>query len=478
MKPIYKFLIYGVVLATVTSSCKKFLNEEPQFLLTPEGAVTDEPSAQAVLNGAYSSIGKDEWTVRFSSGFSSMLGVVNASSSAFNFNMTATGDNQFLWQIFYKTANGANAALSAIEPLAESVFITPGRKTEMLAEARAIRAFAHFYTFLYFGRWWDAPESKYGIIFKDVLSTLNNVYQARLTVGESYAKILEDLDFAIEHAPDYKTGVRISRQLAQALKAKLLLYRGHQQDYAEALSLVTDVITKAPQFGLQLEPSLTNLYTNSWDSKELLFCRYREKTDDVVLAYNYTYGYNYATLGIEALGKTFLEGDPRYLEAWGDVKSPISNNNTFKWAPKKLARKGRQVGGDNDKYTTYFLRLTELYFLQAELLEKTGKPLAEAIEPINVIRRRSNLLDTAVADRKDFYPLLFKELFTELHIENEADWMASLRFIDVNTGKAFIHTFRNNLALDENRFIYPLPTSEMKFNTKVDQNPGYEALVY
>lgn len=478
MKTICKFLIVVLVLASGASSCKKFLNEEPQFLLTPEGAVTDEPSAQAVLNGAYSSIGKDEWTVRFSSGFSSMLGVVNASSSAFSFNMTATGDNQFLWQIFYKTANGANAAISAIEPLAESVFITPGRKQEMLAEARAIRAFAHFYTFLYFGRWWDPAESKYGIIYKDVLSTLNNVYQSRLTVGESYAKILEDLDFAIGHAPAYKTGVRVSKQLAQALKAKLLLYRGVQTDYPEALSLISDVISKAPGLGLQLEPSLTSLYNNSWDSKELLFCRYREKTDDVISAYNYTYGYNYATLGIETLGKSFLEGDPRYFEAWGDVKSPITNNNTFKWAPKKLARKGRQLGGDNDKYTTYFLRLTELHFLQAELLEKTGKPLAEAIEPINVIRRRSNLLDTTITDRNEFYPLLFKELFKELHIENEADWMASLRFIDVNTAKPFIYSFRNNLALEEDRFIYPLPTSEMKFNGKAVQNPGYESLVY
>ncbi|MGN6418564.1 MAG: RagB/SusD family nutrient uptake outer membrane protein, partial [Pseudobacter sp.] len=159
-------------------------------------------------------------------------------------------------------------------------------------------------------------------------------------------------------------------------------------------------------------------------------------------------------------------------------KSPITNNNTFKWAPKKLARKGRQVGGDNDKYTTYFLRLTELHFLQAELLEKTGKPLAEAIEPINVVRRRSNLLDTTITDKSEFYPLLFKELFKELHIENEADWMASLRFIDVNTGKPFIYSFRNNLALEQDRFIYPLPTSEMKFNNKVIQNPGYEALVY
>jgi len=460
------------------SSCKKFLDQDPQYMLTPEGAVVDENSAQSILNGAYSFTGKDEYTVRFTGGFSSMLGSVNASSSAYNFNMTATGDNQYLWAIFHKTVNGANAAIEAIGSLPEDVFITPGRKEEMLGEAYAIRSFANCYQLWYFARWWDDPSSEYGIIYKDKASTLTNVYSPRLTVGESYAKIIEDLDYAIAHAPDYSTGVRVSKQFAQGLKAKLLLYRGTGTDYHDALALVTDVIDKADGLGLKLEPSLTSLYSNSWDSKELLFCRYREQTDNVVSAYNYTYGYNYATLTITALGEQFLQGDPRYNEAWGDVRSPVTGNNTYKRAPTKLCRKGRQEGGDNDKYTSYFMRLTELYFMKAELLEKTGAPLAEAMEYINRIRRRSGLTDVSVADKNEFYSVLFKELFIELHLENDADFMAAVRFKDPVTGDRLLYSLRNTITIDENRLIYPLPTPEMKYNPFIRQNPSYEHLVY
>src|SRR5690606_35748175 len=137
----------------------------------------------------------------------------------------------------------------------------------------------------------------------------------RISVGESYDKIIEDLDYGIQKLPDYSNGKRVSKQLAEALKAKLLLYSGRDNDYKDALQLVNSVIGKAASVGLALEPSLTSLYERSWDSNELLFCRYREATDDVISAYNYTYGYNYATLTATAMAKAILEGDPRYNEA-------------------------------------------------------------------------------------------------------------------------------------------------------------------
>lgn len=471
-------IIAALLLVIANSSCKKILEQEPLYLLTPEAAVVDEKSAQAILNGAYSFIGKDEWTVRFTGGFTAMLGTVNYNAAAANFNMTATGDNNALWPAFYKTINAANAAIEAITLLPEGAFKVTSRKDEMIAEARVIRAFAHFYTFLYFGRWWDEPGSEYGILYRDKISDLSNIYQERLSVGESYEKIIEDLDYGIQKAPNYTNCKRVSKQLAEALKAKLFLYRGRGTDYIDALALVNNVINKAGNYGLQLEPSLTSLYNNSWDSKELLFCRYREQTDDVVSAYNYTYGYNFAMLTANPMAKSLLEGDPRYMEAWGLIRSPITNNNTYALAAKKLARKGRQEGGDNDKYTTYFLRLTELYFMKAELLQKTQGSLVEAIEQINIIRRRSNLSDTTVTTEIEFNKLLFRELFIELHMENEADWMAALRLKDAD-GKPMIYGLRGP-AVDivEDRFIYPIPTVEMKYNRKMKQNPSYEHLQY
>lgn len=469
----------GLIMFSALLSCEKFLNQEPKYLLTPEGAVTDQASAESILNGAYSFLGKDAYTVRFTGGFSSMLGIVNAVSLAYNFNMNATGDSKTLWDSFYSTVNGANAVIAAVEPLPESAFKDPSRKNGILGEARIIRAFANTYVLWYFGRWWDDPSSPFGIIYRDQLSALENVYQPRISVGDSYNKIIEDLDFAIQHAPEWTTGVRASKQLAQALKAKLLLYRGRGDDYHEALPLLSAVIERAPALGLALEPSLTELYEKSWDSDELLFCRYREKTDDVVSAYNFTYGYNYATLTLTDLGRAYLQADSRHEEAWGDIRSPVTNNNTMYWAPKKLARKGRQEGGDNDKYTVYFMRLTELHLLKAELLEKTGASLTIAMEPINYIRTRSELPELTVTDKQEFYDILFQEILMELHLENEADFMAAVRF-RAPTGERLIFNLRTTLAGNEDRFIYPLPGTEMNFNPYMQgmQNPGYENLTY
>ncbi|MDR6783402.1 hypothetical protein ABIE26_000110 [Pedobacter africanus] len=473
-----KLYLYLGVLILSLSSCEKFITQDPEFLLTPEVAVTDEASAKSLLNGAYAGVNTNDWTVRFTGGFSSMLGIINMNTAAYNFNMTATGDNEALWKAFYVAINNANAAIEGIQPLTDDKFKLPQTKAELIGEAHGLRAFAHLYTLWYFARWFDQPDSKYGIIYRDKLSTLENVYQPRLSVKDSYARIIADLDYAIANAPNFYNNKRFSRQLAKALKAKLLLNRGWGNDYADALILVNEVITESTGLGVILEPSLSQLYQNSWDSKELLFCRYREKTDDVIAAYNYTYGYNYATVTVTTQGNTIIGADPRHVEGWGNVKSPITGNNTTKWAPKKLCRLGRQVGGDNDKYTVYYLRLTELYLMKAELLQKTGASFAQAMDPINYVRNRSELGNLSVGNKTDFEKILFSEILNELNLENEADWMSSLRL--KNGGDTYmLQDFRGAATvLDQNKFIWPIPTSEMKFNKLIDQNPGYENLNY
>ena len=473
-----KRYLYLCFLIFTLSGCQKFITQEPKYLLTPELAVTDEASAKSLLNGAYAGISTNDWTVRFTGGFSSMLGIINYNNGAYLFNMSATGDNEPLWRAFYTAANNANAAIEGIGNLPVEQFKNRNAKSEFLGEAYGLRAFTHIYALWYFARWFDQPESKFGLIYKSELSTLSNVYQERLDVKNSYEKIISDLDFAIVNAPAFYSNKRFSKQLAKALKAKLLLNRGWADDYITALGLVNQAISESEAAGAKLEPSLTALYANSWDSKELLFCRYREKTDDILAAYNYTYGYNYATIGITPQGNAVIGTDPRHPEGWGNVKSPITGNNTLKWAPKKLCRLGRQVGGDNDKYTTYHLRLTELYLMKAELLQKTGATFAQSMEPINLIRDRSHLLPLSASTKVAFEKILFTEILNELNLENDADWMSSLRLKDA-AGNPLLQEFRStSVVVDMNRIIWPIPSSEMKFNKLINQNPGYEQLTY
>lgn len=77
-----------------------------------------------------------------------------------------------------------------------------------------MRGWAYTNLFWLFGRWWDADDSAYGILYRDKMANLSNLQVPRISVGESYTKIFEDLDDAIANMPDFTTSRYLSRQMA------------------------------------------------------------------------------------------------------------------------------------------------------------------------------------------------------------------------------------------------------------------------
>ena len=293
----YYIMLLGIVFFT---SCEDFLDQVPKHNLTLDNAVTDYSGAKNILNGMYSIVASNSafggatWC-RLSSqgGF--------YSSYTVNFNMAykeGSNDMDGTWQALYSLVNSANAAIEAISNLAENKFPTPERKKEMLAEARCMRGWAYTNLFWLFGRWWDTDDSAYGILYRDKMANLSNLQVPRSSVGESYTKIFEDLDDAIANMPDFTTSRSLSRQMAQVLKAKILLYRGAMrgstQDLKDALTLVETVKRDAPS-GWQMESDIAAMYEVGWDSKEVLWARYLgdfASTTSYEFDYSYNIGYN------------------------------------------------------------------------------------------------------------------------------------------------------------------------------------------
>ncbi|MFR7877554.1 MAG: RagB/SusD family nutrient uptake outer membrane protein, partial [Butyricimonas paravirosa] len=240
--------------------------------------------------------------------------------------------------------NSANAAIEAISNLAENKFPTPERKQEMLAEARCMRGWAYTNLFWLFGRWWDADDSAYGILYRDKMSNLSNLQVPRSSVGESYTKIFEDLDDAIANMPDFTTSRSLSRQMAQVLKAKILLYRGAMrgstQDLKDALTLVETVKRDAPS-GWQMESDIAAMYEVGWDSKEVLWARYLgdfASTTSYEFDYSYNIGYNNTYSDI-ATG--WLKEDPRYEVVMDSARAPETWDTKMVFTPVKLYHGGR-----------------------------------------------------------------------------------------------------------------------------------------
>lgn len=419
----------------------------------------------------------------------------------FSYNQT-TGGNVDTWEKCYSAINACNLAINGIPGVPESAFPNATSKNELLGESRFLRGYLNSIILLNYCHWWDSDDSKYGIIYRDKTSDVINVSMPRITVGESWTKVMEDIDFGIENMPaTFTTPRKASRVFAKAYKAKLLLIRGtmrnSQADLTAAKSLVDDVLSHLPA-SIQMESDMSQTFIKSWDSKEHLFVRYLE--DVAGRTYNAGYGSDYnlaynaytnvlssagadvpqseAECGL-AYGVDWIRSDPRWYIATGKARKPETWDKTYCWTWTKIYRKGRYEGQNStppdEKYACYHMRLPELYLMQAELIARTGGTIADAIAPINLMRsQRTNpvlpQLDVP-ASKEELMDVIFKEYIKELILENGTEFFASLRF--AHEGKTYMETIKGaNFVFDKTKLQWPIPNDEMINNPLIEQNPG------
>lgn len=454
----------------VLSSCSKFLDKQPPHNLTLENAVTSYSGAQNALNGMYSTVRNSTLGGYIMVPLSSMAGFY-VGDRDYSYTMSyQQGVNEYAdrWTAMYAAVNAANATITSISNLPDDLFPIgmPG-KSEMVAEAKLYRAWNYAWLLWTRCHWWAADmNDPYGLVYRDKMSNLSNLQVPRLTVGESYDKIFEDIDEAIENASEFKSSRYLSREMAMVLKAKLLLYRGEGDDYKEALKIVQDLKPKA-----YIEPNIKKLYDDAWDSKEVLWTRYLDEPGRGVSDFPYNYGLIYNNNFNEEFGDIWLKSDPRYPEISGMVRAPEAWDDREFEALTKLTHRGR-IEGPEDKYATYYFRWSELYLMESELIARTTGNVSEALEPLNEMRAKKtsvNLPAIETNSLEDFYDILFKEICVELALENGSEWFASLRFM--KNGKPWVYTLKPEVNFDDNKFCWPIPDAEMKSNKLIKQNP-------
>lgn len=491
---IHMFLV--LFLASLVG-CEKYLDQQPKFALTESNGITNYAKAKAAVNGIYSTFRNDSWSGALYVAQTTKAGFINFSSVA-DYNLSYTqesGGGSAIWSAFYRSLNAANFAITGIEALPQTAFTNNEQRNSLLGEAKAVRAWINLNILWNFGYWWAEDASPYGLVFRDKPASLDNVRAPRISVGESYRIINEDLDFAIQHASQFDSPRYISKQFAQVLKAKALLYRSGYRNETEplkqALTLINNVMEQASS-KFQLQNDLAQVYQKSWESPENLFVKYLEDDGSRTSAggYWYTYGIIYQgntlplapggarTAGLR-YGTDWFIGDPRWSIATGEVRAPETWDNTFRYTFKKLARLGSYQGKVNspvdEKYATYYFRFAELYLLKAELLARTGSSVAQAIAPINELRQKRTaqaFTPLQPVNQEQLYDAIFKEIFLELCLENGSEFFASIRFKKDN--QPWIVAIKDGLTFDITRVSWPIPNSEIINNPAAFQNPGQE----
>lgn len=472
-------------------SCKNYLDLQPIHSLTDENAVKDLPTAKAALGGVYATFQNNDWSGGLYCALASKSGLVKFNPLEYDMSYDQNTQSS-LWASFYSSLNAANFAISGINKLSDAA-ISKTDKDQLIAEGRCLRAWINANLLWNYTHWWADDSDQFGLLYRDEVVTLQNIRKARISVGESYQKIYEDLDFAITNLGDVTSPRYVSKQFAKVLKAKILLYRGGYRntttDLQAALVLVNDVLANHPST-FSMEANLADVYKNAWDSKENLFVRYLEndgsRTTKGGRQYSYFLSQSYGTALPLSAGKVATAGliygfdwfgsDPRWPVVTGPVRAAEAWDASFRYTFKKVARLGAYAGRlaspPDEKYAAYYFRYSELYLMKAELLARTGASIAQSIAPINEMRSKRTTPVLAALNpesQTELMDLIFKEIVMETFLENGSEFYASVRF--QKNGKPWIVTIKNGTALQINKMCKPIPAAEIINNPLMEQNP-------
>ena len=309
-------------------------------------------------------------------------------------------------------------------------------------------------------------------------------YYAELNGGKG----VSDLEKKIVSQPYYSSQSTyppryLSKQLAQVLKAKLLLnrgvMRGDVQDLKDALDLVLTVKKDAPG-SWKMEADLAEMYEKGWESGEVLWTRYMGDITNCAwseFTYSYAIGYNNTYYDIF---DGWIKEDPRYTVVMDSVRAPETWDTKNVWALKKLYHGGRNDTPDAP-YTAYYFRYAELYLMEAELKARLDDySVADALAPLNEMRsKRTNpvLPALSASSKKELLRTIFREICVEQFLENGSEYFASLRFINDTDAspaqnKSWIYTLKQDVDFSADKYCWPIPEDERLKNKLADQNPG------
>lgn len=463
MKRILYVLIFAAT--ALNTGCKKELNALPGQSKVEGNVIVDPKSAEVALNGVYLRFaeGGDDrgtpsifWSYNHETSPSMLAGNNRYAYGALAFeenNLLTANDSsvESIWAASYSLVNAANGVIEQLNALPASKF-NSARRTEIIAEAKALRAYGHYNLLRYFAQFYDV-SSTYGVMLRLEFVNTNNISKVRSTVKESYDAILADLDDAIAQAPVSNPNYYINQWIAKGFKARVLMMRGGAGDYAQVISLTQDIIQNSPY---ELEGSLRDLFSSKGLSSKEVMLGLMPKPNQVQKSDNYFFRDEPGYL-VTTSFKNLLMNDPRgtwMTATMGGVEDGIS-----KYSGPQI-----EVG--------YALRLTEVYLLQAEAIARSGGNAATVRTLLKTVMGHAGVTDFSEVDNavttEQLIMEVYKETVRNLAFEDGQDWSALVRL-----PLATVLSIKPAIT-DKNHFILPIPATEFIKNSTIGpQNPGY-----
>lgn len=417
-----------------------------------------------------------------------------------------------IWLTNNRTINRVNRFLNGASEVTPSSEQTE-KYNRLLAEARAIRAYAFLELQTYFSTDMKNPDALGAILFKEVPKLSDQL--PRNTNIEVHAFIEEDLEFARTILKSSSDHYYVDIHFVNAMAARFNLYRG---DYEQAKYYANEVISKSGLYLSQATPIIPtgsditigssqwnklfyatdgsfNPYRSIWDDSnrgEVIFSLARLPSGVGVSIGSYFNTNSSSITGSPMWGwgrnlfNIFYntDGDIRRY-AYVDPTARIDPNYMNSPAPidsdQLIIDKYPGKTNTATRNDIKIFRLSEMYFILAECAVESGH-YAEARNHIHAIRVARNYKGTAVtpsySSSTDSYADILKERRVELALEGH-------RYIDLKrlAAKASVTMDRNptddivhveNLENESFKYTLPIPLNEIAGNPSIQQNPGYQ----
>lgn len=532
----YQFLALLSASALTFTSCDligSIDDMEPDHVVTDLNYITDAASAQTALNGVYASW-RSTGVSYLRYGIASMAHtqaqamVMGADEFAAENIETNNSNVETAYTAYYNVINAANTFLVHVNKNIPG--LSEEKRTEMIAEARCQRALAYLTLLKCFGEYWK-QDSQYGVcLFKDEL-VRDNLVRQRSSVADTYKLISEDLDYAIAHCEQHPADhYHMSSLFAKALKAKMYFA---QDNYPEAARLSEEVINEAEAAGYELESDYANIFTEQFNSKEMLFAPYTANPNELMDASWFAFSPGSLLRKVaddlvpdDETGGDIVVPDPG---EGGDVVVPDPGEGGDVVIPGGDGSEGGDVvlpgdgddggivipGGDGGdfpfppgeddaasydplytwaykgggmigiaKYSKltpefmfedsyYFMRLAEVYYIAAEAEARQGQYAKARTFLATVIERAGYTEDdvNAIAD-SDLLGEILKHKLCDMSNENLEEWFDLCRYNRQGGFESWTEDEKAELP-SFRRYLLPIPKASMGANNLLVQNPEY-----
>jgi len=519
-----KLMLSLGILAISLNSCSKYTELTPLSSLSESTAFTSVGNIELVANGMYQAAAVGTYEGGAGRGYpfgaasieqGEMRGedMINLQAFyQFTYEATyspSTANNKNHWEQLYALINQANVLITGVEGAIQNGVISQEDGNAYIAEGKFIRALSHHELLIHFSRpYADGNGSSMGVPYRTIAITNTDAMAEgatvdRGTVAQTYAKIIEDLDWAEQNLPATRTE-QISRATAGAAIALKTRVKLHMQDFTgvvlEANKLGASIPTGSfisPVGGYKLEADPTQPFTSYKANSESIFSIANSATSNG--------GVNGALANMfgpsSKNARDLIATSPNLYNASFWLKDDLRRNLQF-----------RQSSGNyklvfNTKYTDYgvfgdwapIIRYAEVLLNAAEAYARQGNN-TQALLLLNAVRDRSvpdgasygtnqpsDLILTILNERRIEFTGEGRR-WSDLHrlaldpVYGTGGIPGKVQAVQLTGGGLdnydFVKQFEpawKAIPYDDHRFLWPLPLTEITANPvlREQQNPGY-----